>query len=86
MAKHREYKPQSSIHTTTTAPAIKLRTSEVQGYYQPELVLPIPTIKKDIIRSLVVMLVLIGVQIALHVYLQNGGWNKVLVMMKNVGV
>ena len=61
------------------------KNSEVRpSSYYPELSLPTQVIVSDLTRAAVVTILALLLQIGLYVYLQHGGWQKVLSALSGV--
>lgn len=52
--------------------------------YYPDLSLPTQVIVSDLTRAAIVTILALLLQIGLYVYLQHGGWQKVLSALSNI--
>lgn len=75
------------IHRNTTASSssgasFQFKPKNPSGFYQPELLLDRKLILADLRKTTLITLLAVGLQIALYVYLQRGGWNTILTMFR----
>lgn len=52
-------------------------TVSPKHFYQPELSLPTKLLQRDLVRTLLVTAVALGLQIGLYMYLKQGGWQVI---------
>lgn len=66
---------------------VKKTTEEKVSFYQPDFVLPLREIKKDLSRTMFVTVIAVALQFGLAFYLHNkGGWNSVLSVLNKVSL
>ena len=54
------------------------------SFYQPEITLPIESIKRDLTRTAGITILALILQLVLAVYLVRGGWQKILPKMQQI--
>lgn len=55
-------------------------------FFTPELKLPVSSIRSDLTRGILVTILALFLEISIYVYLQNGGWQRVLPILSKINL
>jgi hypothetical protein len=73
----RQFVAPSELKTASVTMKVEKSVTD-DGYYYPELMLPINLVKSDLTKTLGVAILALISQIALLMYLNRGGWQIIL--------